>query len=113
MSSLGLNKISISPVKVSKNALVYLSDGSAIVPIDTTGISIYSDYSYVSSFQNISLNSTKWRFYFRILTNKFRRIKLNKTYFNSGEFSIWSKVSGQKLNNLQRIEILPSKNFYF
>ena len=111
ISNLGLNKISINPTKVSKNTVINIHDYNKIIPIDTS--SDFSDYSSIFNqpYVKISSNSSNWRYYFRTVTNKFQRIKLNKTYNLSNNYSIWSIVNGNKLNNLQRIEVLPSKIF--
>ena len=112
VSNLGLNKISVSPVKVPKNTVMHVSDYNGIIPIDTSGNSKSSDYIYYyAPYTKISYNSSNWRFYFRTVTNRIQRITLNKTYAKSGEFNIWAVVNSQKINNLQRIEVLPSKNY--
>ena len=109
VTTLGLNKVSISPIKVYNNALIYLNDIYGIVPIDTSLKSKYSDYFHTAPYQKISSSLSNWRFYFRTVTNKLQKIKLNKTYLKSGEFSIWSMVNSKKIQRIQRIEVLPSK----
>jgi hypothetical protein len=114
VTNLGLNKISVSPVKIPKNSIMHVTDYNGIIPIDTSGNSKYSDYlNYYAPYTKLSYNSSNWRFYFRTETNRIQRINLNKTYDKSGEFSIWAVVNGKKINNLQRIEVLPSINYQF
>lgn len=115
VSKLGLNKVNINPIKIKKNTVMHVFDNYQIIPIDTSGTSKYSDYIdlNIQPYVKISYNSFNWRFYFRTVTNKIERITLNKTYDKSGQFNIWAVVNGQKIENLQKIEVLPSKIFYY
>ena len=55
---MGLNKVSINPIIVTKNTVMHISDYNGIIPIDTSRSSKYSEYYYLDPYQKISSNSS-------------------------------------------------------
>lgn len=108
----GYNMIYLNaPIDIKMGYFIILTQTTALVAIDSTGNSLFSDmFSANNVYMNLNIN-LNWRFYFNALTNiSSYQVTVNiiHSYSNSGLYKLTMNFSNSSFAYSQNIDINDS-----
>ena len=112
----GYNMIYLNaPIDIKMGYFIILTQTTALVAIDSTGNSLFSDmFSANNIFMNLNIN-LNWRFYFNALTNISSyqvTVNIKHSYSNSGLYKLTMNFSNSSFAYNQNIDINDSMIVY-
>ena len=108
----GYNMIYLNtPIDIKMGYFIILTQTTALVAIDSTGNSLFSDmFSANNVYMNLNIN-LNWRFYFNALTNISSyqvTVNIKHSYSNSGLYKLTMNFSNSSFAYNQNIDINDS-----
>ena len=104
-----------APIDIKMGYFIILTQTTALVAIDSTGNSLFSDmFSANNIFMNLNIN-LNWRFYFNALTNISSyqvTVNIKHSYSNSGLYKLTMNFSNSSFAYNQNIDINDSMIVY-
>jgi hypothetical protein len=104
-----------APIDIKMGYFIILTQTTALVAIDSTGNSLFSDmFSANNVFMNLNIN-LNWRFYFNALTNISSyqvTVNIKHSYSNSGLYKLSMNFSNSSFAYNQNIDINDSMIVY-